>query len=419
MSYTPTSQQEKPSIFQELGEENEEWRSPGDFYVEPDNVTRGLTISLHDVAPPPPGDAFKGLPDMDFYREPDAVQKGVTLDSSNEALSSFFCHQHVECGMFFEQASIVRAPILSRFSNPDWPPRAPTDASFNFALTTLYVPSREPWTIGNLLLDFFAVEVVSSLSKVNRNKFAFKVDVFQNYTMCTMKVKVCHQEDGQFAIEFQRRQGDSIAFNNVFNKAAQFLKSHGLSDVSSEARSLVDLSPPPLPIQLASIVDETALTALLDLATLTGSPSLQAEAASALAEIAEDDAQCVLLCTEHALQDVMKLFHTSAPEVDYPAARLTHLLARRQEAAPHFAQQGFLPAMVEKIRATTTCMPARDQMACALSAAVQCQSLMALPHSVAFAQTLRECINEMTACGKGNDIVVQNLRSAQTVLSSI
>jgi len=411
---------ERPPIFQELGEEEEEWRSPADFYLESDNVTRGLTLSLDDVAPPPLSD-FKGFADIDFYREPDAVQKGVTLDSVNEAMSpmsSFFCHQHVECGTFFEHAGIDRSPILNRFSNPDWPPRAPTDAAFKFTLTTLYVPSREPWMIGNLLLDCFAGEVVSAISKVNRVKFSFKGDVFENFAMCTMKVKVFHQEDGQFAIEFQRRQGDSIVFNNVFNKALQFLK-HRLAGVSCKARSLADLSPPTLPIQLASVVDETALTALLDLATLTGLPSLQAEAAAALATLAEDDAQCLMLCTEHALQDVMVLFHTSAPEVDYPTARLAHLLARRQEAAPHFAHQGFLLVMVEKIRATTTCMPARDELARALSAAVQRQSLMALPHSVALAHALRECINEMAAVGMGNDIIVQNLCSAQAVLSSI
>lgn len=396
------------SFFQQLDEDSKEWRSPADFYLEPDTVTRGLTLAGVDV--PPPDSSFKGLADVDYYREPVPVSKALAscLNPDNVEYSGLACS----------------APDYStaRFSEANCPPCAPADVFFKFTLTTLLILSHMPHEIGNHLLDFFTQQVVSTLTKVNRVKFSFKADVFENYAMCTMKVRV-FQEREHFAIEFQRRKGDAIAFNNVFKQACRYLKSIPFSIVpnAGEEPKMASFAPPPLPGQQVSSVDEAAavLAPLLDIAKLTTAPRLQAEAAAGLATMAEDETLARQMCKEHIFKDVKMLFYASAPEVDYPTARLTRLLAQQQEAATHFAHQSFLPLMVEKVRSVTTCAKAREELASALSAAAQHQSRTTLPQEdqVELARTLSECIAEISD-RSGNDMIVQNLQAAQIALSS-
>lgn len=392
---------EKDSFFQQLDEESEEWRSPADYYFVPDNVTRGLTLAGVDAPPP---DSFKGLgADVDFYREP-AVNKAVAscLDEVNVYSSSTT-----------DTCSLPNAST-KRFTEENRPPHVPAASFFQLTLTTLRVLTSMPHEIGNILLDFLTNQVASTLSKVNHNKFSIKGDVFENFSMCTMKVKV-FQEQEHFAIEFQRRKGDALTFHNVFSKASNYFKSCHLAMV--EGTEILNFTPPP-PLPEQQVSGEASLAPLLDLAKLTGAPNLQAEAAVALATMAEDNAVALQLCTGHAFQDVKMFFHTSAPELDYPAAHLVYLLAQRQEAATHFAQQGILPLMMEKVRSVETSMVAREEFARGLRIAAQQQSKATLPHSVELAHTLSECIQEV-AGGVGNDMLVQNLHEAQIALSSL
>merc|ERR1719238_2353373 len=126
---------------------------------------------------------------------------------------------------------------------------------------------------------------------MRRAKFSIKLDVFADSMMCTMKVRVYNQGSGQFAVEFQRRTGDTIAFCATFQKASAYLKRFfTMADHSSPAEAspmLISFEPPMLPEGLAQEqMNEADLLPLLDMTGLVGAPWLQAEAAVSLSKMA-------------------------------------------------------------------------------------------------------------------------------------
>jgi hypothetical protein len=430
-----------------------EWRPEGDFYVDPDTTVRGLTIPPSTI----PGRSG------DFYVEPDTTVRGLTIPpstipggflpgaagdpkSSHELLDHNIWDIYKGAGLsdgdFYREPfdhkeflmqklhpgqssdlSSSREPKTARFSDataPPAPPAIPTDPYFKLEPTTLYVTSSAPHTIGNVLLDFFEFEVPSTFQKVNRTKFSIKADVFDKFVMSTIKVKVFAQEKTRFAIEFQYRKGDRMAFNNTYQKATNHVKgAKGIELVGGAVeRPAICLAPPQLPEGMAIDIGEADFTPLLDMATQTCTPSLQAEAAVALAELAEDDAVAPRLCTERVFQEITKLFGSGANEVAYPAANLANKLARRQESAPYVAEQGILPLMLDKVRSTATHSLVRDELSQAVKAAAEWQSSTTLSQTNLFqlAQSLHECSEEMEVMG--NSKVAQNLRSARFALSA-
>lgn len=257
------------SLFAACQEHAQEWQGPaffGDFYRETDNVCRGVTLPQGDV---PGAIPFKDFGDGDFYREPDRAGFGLSSD------------------MGFSSSTLLENVGINTetFMPTDFPPPSPTDSFFKLEMTTLYVASSMPCEIGNHLLDFLGTEVVSTITKMRRAKFSIKADVFVDSMMCSLKIRVYSQESGQFAIEFQRRSGDTISFNVTFQKLAAYLKLR-LSMLSNAPDAPVVLfHSEPLPLSQGTMSD-THFAPLFDLAGLVGSPGLQAEAAACLSKMA-------------------------------------------------------------------------------------------------------------------------------------
>eukprot|EP00747_Dinoflagellata_sp_TGD_P185253 gnl/TRDRNA2_/TRDRNA2_41698_c0_seq1.p1 gnl/TRDRNA2_/TRDRNA2_41698_c0~~gnl/TRDRNA2_/TRDRNA2_41698_c0_seq1.p1 ORF type:complete len:659 (+),score=115.33 gnl/TRDRNA2_/TRDRNA2_41698_c0_seq1:64-2040(+) len=166
----------------------------GDFYrfdgmdsLGPKRSDESLHVGVSDV-PPPPADLTGAC--------------GPLGDSSLEVLPFEECHV---------------------------PPRRPQDGLFKLEPTTFHVSANSPLEVGNHLLFFLATVVGASVRKVDRQKFTIKADVDGAKGTCTLKVRV-YAEDGGYAVEFQRRNGDSMALNLVYQQA---LKS-GLSVIAEE-----------------------------------------------------------------------------------------------------------------------------------------------------------------------------------------
>merc|ERR1712187_198666 len=232
---------------------------------------------------------------------------------------------------------------------------------FHLPVTTINIvlqADQQATDIGNKILLFLNKEVQSSISKVRQSKFWIKADVFiknsqvVRYSMCTIKIRVYKVPEGQYAVEFARRGGDAIVFSTAFQLAVAFFKDH--MTVVGEAG---DMTPPP-PIPGFGVLPslfggadpnddppkpEFLLGPILDMATMTTQPALQAESAASLANIAEEEAELEGLCIAPVF-DVIKqyLIFVTTTEVGFPLANLLQRLVYCQKAAPLFTDLKFL-----------------------------------------------------------------------------
>lgn len=402
-------------------EDAEEWKSPsfsGDFYREADNVCRGVTLAPGGI---PGASSYKDFVplDGDFYREPDDICKGISLGGGSYPLAPSPFEKELGLSQL-DYSSSLRPKFdvvnTERFQEADVPPPAPVDSFFEFEVTTLYATSHVPFEIGNSVLDFLTGQVVSTLTKVRRAKFSIKADVFVDSMMCTVKMRVYSQGSGQFAIEFQRRSGDTLCFNTIFQQASDYLKRQHHMNVGASAQVPSPLSFQQLPTDhLLDSIDEVDLVPLLDMASLVNAPRLQAEAATSLSQMAAEGKPAVR--SSRVFQCIAELMQKSSTDVAFPTACLLSHLAQQSEAAPLFASHGLLPKLLEKIRSEETDVQVRHKCAQALSAATQWQSGATLPQHDA-ATLVRELSETLrTKDARWGIDVIQNLEMAQLALA--
>lgn len=404
-------------------EDAEEWKSPsfsGDFYREADNVCRGVTMPPSDVPGPHSYKDF-GTLDGDYYREPDDLVKGISVCGGG---SSFAPSPFAEFGLSsnHDYSSTLKSKIDvvdERFQAGDAPPSVPSDSFFTLEVTTLYASCHSPFVIGNSLLDFLATQVVSTLTKVRRAKFSMKADAFVDNMMCTMKIRVYSQISGQYAIEFQKRSGDGIAFGNIFQKATAYLQSQPhLSLRPTEVTTQpISFQPLPLPADLVEYsIGEEDILPIVNMAGLVDAPWLQVEAATTLGNMAAEGKPVIR--SNLVFQGIGELMQSSSTDVSLPTSRLISHLAQQGEAASLFASHGLLPKILAKVHAQETNAQIRRQYAQSLYSASQLQSAATLPQSdaVTLIRNLSEAL--CTIDTSWGSEVTQNLELAKISLSS-
>eukprot|EP00747_Dinoflagellata_sp_TGD_P188514 gnl/TRDRNA2_/TRDRNA2_47643_c0_seq1.p1 gnl/TRDRNA2_/TRDRNA2_47643_c0~~gnl/TRDRNA2_/TRDRNA2_47643_c0_seq1.p1 ORF type:complete len:498 (-),score=87.19 gnl/TRDRNA2_/TRDRNA2_47643_c0_seq1:136-1422(-) len=363
---------------------------------ENDEVTRGVTIGSSSSAQTfegakcdygsssyPEEDAFSGLPMYagDFYREPDDVTRGVTMgpvdlqDLSNDWAypSALGFDQNWSSPFPGKIDSIGGAKFeanrqfTERFQESDEPPNAPDDEYFEFERSTLFLTSSRPSDTGNLLLDFLDTQVISKIAKVSRKKFAIKAEVFVGGgSMSKLKVRMYRQEEGRYAVQFQRRGGSATTFNDAYKLASEFLSLSSDSKVKSGKENRDPTREGQKPPSLIP-VEELDMTPMLEMATLSEQPSLQAEAALALADAAQDDRVAASLCTSQAFEEsALKLLESDRMDISYPTARLLLTLAKCPRAEAAFANSAIAPIIEKKAQSESNkCV--QDLLAQALS----------------------------------------------------
>lgn len=138
--------------------------------------------------------------------------------------------------------SIVRSvpgPLdLERFSQEDLPPDAPADKSFAFEPTTFFVNGKDPAKLGNHLVTFLTMGAGAVVTKVRTKKFTIKAEADGEDGSCILKVRVYSQGEGRYAVEFQRRGGESTAFHKVYDLASELLGTTSVGSKICEADSL-------------------------------------------------------------------------------------------------------------------------------------------------------------------------------------
>mmetsp|Transcript_28468 Transcript_28468/g.90721 ORF Transcript_28468/g.90721 Transcript_28468/m.90721 type:complete len:443 (+) Transcript_28468:178-1506(+) len=433
MSYGGRSGLDREMFGGDAPEEAEPWSGfIGDYYRQPDDVVRG--VSMAQGTPDVPGPAYpQAFADGDFYSRSDDTFRGmigIGLDafpgsSGPEAQlfhgsPDFFGKVPEPLGLMDPSLGIGQEPIgrlcpsVERFTEADVPPKAPSDPFFKFEATTLYLSTAAPHEIGNCLLDVLASQVSACVTKVNRKKFSIKASASHGNSTCSLKVRTYSQEQGSCAVEFQRRSGDRLAFRGVYGQAAEYLLRSFAATPGAPEAALEPLATPPVPPGPLGGDATAEIAPLLEMADLEESPELQAEAAAALAGLAQDGQATEGLCSTQAFVAFEKLLQSKRADVLHPMARLLERLAQRTEATGSFASGTLLTAVLGKVLDEPGTSPVSRQLAQALSLAVtRCASALPEKSAQGLAAALTEAVKD-TAMGDGP--VYRNLQEAQFAL---
>jgi len=330
----------------------------------------GLWADEDGMAPGPP--PLMG----DFYREPDDITRGVTIpsfdfDSINDVWDP-------KLSGHFDISKTIDAPssighsrrLISRFQELQEGRRVPEDPFFFLEQTTQFLEGASPSKAGNLVLDFLEQEIPSSITKVNDKKFTIKVEAFHSGHACQIKVYIYQQESG-CAVEFQRRSGDAIAFCGIYGKASEYLReriaSRGVQlspEYSKATFTTVALTVPEhrgLKAGFSGEAAEEDLAILLQMPRQT--PHLQDEIASTVLHVAEEKQNLAAWCKPEAFDVLLELLDSERFAAAYPAAHLLARLADIPEAQPHFLGRGLLKSVLVHFWVETTGMAVWLQLA--------------------------------------------------------
>lgn len=427
----------------------------GDFYRPSDDITRGLSMAQSfEVSGRTADDTFDAcFGDGEYYREPD-VLKGVGM-SSNDAMvfqsastsySDYYRAPEPLRGVGMGMSSMPEMEMLQGsifpdclagmpdafgktltgagpkgFTEADAPPLMPRDPLFRLQTTTFHVlPGNSGGSyIGDVLLEFLDKKVVSTIVKINRRKYTIKAHVFLDHIMCTLKIRTYEQASGgTYAVEFQKRSGDSVVFSHAFCEGKKHVLMH-FASASAEEAPKADFVPHVVPQNLPQVSAEgmqsLAATPLLDMIGLVDNPSCQAEAVGALADIAQDAqaAAAAGLGDERSLADFNKLLQVDALDVSFPTSSMLSSLADSPQAASCFTNESLLSTMLEKVQSRATAAPVQQQLAQAVSTAIK-RHADALTEEVSakMLSTLTTAVKGMDA----NSLSYERLQEARNVL---
>jgi len=197
----------------------------GDFYYEPDDVTRGLTLfdtpgilTLFDT----PGHSLTRLSDSltpltrlsDGLTLFDTPGMGMNTDcSKGTGRSGDTPGMGMDTDISQCTVGIAQVQTFDQFVGTDILPVVPADEFWTCGATTLYIQCDRPASLMNTFLQFLQAQVVHNKLKVTIRKYAIKADVYIDNVRCTLKARAYQQEPGKIATEamqalipFERRR---------------------------------------------------------------------------------------------------------------------------------------------------------------------------------------------------------------------
>jgi len=363
----------------------------GDFYYEPDDVTRGLTLfdtpgilTLFDT----PGHSLTRLSDSltpltrlsDGLTLFDTPGMGMNTDcSKGTGRSGDTPGMGMDTDISQCTVGIAQVQTFDQFVGTDILPVVPADEFWTCGATTLYIQCDRPASLMNTFLQFLHTQVVRHKLKVTTKKYAIKADVYLDNVRCTLKARAYQQEPGKIAFEIQKRQGDSLAFAGVYRSAAKYLQQQNFRITSGMPKDPVGGAGVPLDFPRGK-VDVRSYEPLLDMASLTESPKLQAESAVALAAATEDPAVVEALCSEVGpMQDITRLLEPECMDIVFPVAILLLNIARYSSSAAYLVNLGLLHTLLDKVRCLPTSPSPTDASSCARQNFAQALALFATP----------------------------------------
>jgi len=156
--------------------------------------------------------------------------------------------------------------------------------------------------------------VDAQVSKVNSKKFTVRAEVVFEGLPCDIKVRIYQQEQGS-VVEFQRRSGDTLAFNKLYCQASRYLQGNSLHNISLDD------------MEMMSSPTDQAIAPLLDMAAFSQDISLLSDVASVLSVLAKHPMVAAQLRTAVALSVLQHLQQFDDFSVALPTRSLLHLSA--------------------------------------------------------------------------------------------
>jgi len=394
----------------------------GDFYRGDGQVYRGMAMGSADIQQPSLFEGYSCYTETDSLYGTADMAKGDLCHTAADKLELYDGTCLAQPSLWGPGGSTAaKHPFkmgIEKFQDADVPPDVPADPYFKFEVTTLFALSKSPSDLGNCVLDFLSSQVVSDVKKVRRTKFAINAEVFMHCVMCALKVRMYSLGGQKLAIEFHRRAGNHITFGDVYELAKDHIQKRfqifgGAPDAPKSGVMRLLAMPPALQSSKGG-----SLWPLLEMIGSAERPSLQAEAAAALAEnIQRDPSSAESLCTPDAFVELQKLLQADGFEILYSAGCLLVALADLPEAERCFASGSLLTAMLTKIRSRALADLARSQLAQALRVAVsRCASVMDGAAAKELSTGLVEAVQETPQFA--DDPIYRNLHEARFQLMS-
>jgi hypothetical protein len=297
-------------------------RLQGDFYNEPEMVSRGVSVvnpglmsEFYDSA---------GAWDFDFgEKKQSAAWSSVDIGVQEQA------HEDV---LFSDDFLPAEEPITGCSSTS-----LPLEGDVS------------PAEVMRCIHTFLKTKVVASISKLRPEKFAIKADVFHKGNGCQLhcmfKARIFRAaKTNRKIIEFRRCQGDAVAFGLTFDQAVNHLKMH-FRIANMAVRVSNSLQTPPSPPPLPSSGSGANLQPLIDMVVNAGDTSTQVEAIAALSMLTE---------SQNSIAAVLGNFEvpisllSSQVSNAYPAACLMSQLAQHGAIAENLALVALQGAVSEK-----------------------------------------------------------------------
>lgn len=318
----------------------------------------------------------------DFYAPRDDVVRGVYLGAAPSFdidMKSIDLWCQDDC-----KQKISQQPLIDVHAAPK---------ASSLALTHFNAPAYcGPCEVLQDLLKFFASlteGVAVSVIKVNSDKFTIKADAHVDWLPFTFKVRIYQGTSPSDAhiVEFQRRSGDSIAFQRLYQHALHHFSNQqddscALMDDSESLETSICLEPPPCAGD-SSTSTVPSLEPFLSMAEATNDVRLLEEAAFNLASLCTRSADAVeALMTQmrspRALAVALKLLEVDSFSTKFPIAWLLTHMSCYPEMQNLLVENGLLSAMLESLRIPDVCKVARPKLSQAINK-VLCGCVNTLP----------------------------------------
>jgi len=247
---------------------------------------------------------------------------------------------------------------ISEFCEGLVAPEVPEDSFFLVGKTTVEVMKTTASKLGNRLLDLLRTENAMHIIKVNEKKFSVTVES-TNPSWFRLKLRI-YSRGPLHLLEFQRCDGDAIAFHLFFVKAAALLSSN-----PNLVQAVCDFKPPQL------VQDTVSLEPFLDMATDSRDPVLLGEAASGLANAVVSQHYASELCAYRAFTTFEVMLRAGGYNVLQPLAKLlSNLLTLTENAAQFFGHEKFWQALLDVVVADRICEELQARLARVVSCAL-------------------------------------------------
>jgi hypothetical protein len=282
----------------------------GDFYMEPNDITRGVTLDIFDSS-------------LHLQHDSKFLTQSFVYEGSQTSSSWLF------------SGTATVGTSMSPFREEDDAPTLPVDELFQLERTTIPVQGMSAAQTANSVMNFVNDSAASVIIKVNQRKFTIKAEIIVDRLLWEVKARVYRQASRQYCVEVQRRSGDAFAFNRWYQCLFQHMNLciDGMDSKLASASAMCSGEGIFLETPSWDGADlETSVDPLLTIVESSNDRKLQSEAVLALAQAAQSIEIAAQLCSLQVVSLLHSLTEVVCFSIMEPLSRLASCLATLPQA---------------------------------------------------------------------------------------